>query len=195
MKKIGLLVLALVIIVASLGIAYATWNSDVTINGSVATGNVLVGIASSDATANYNGYGEVVAGSGWYNGMNEAIINAYPGASYTLTARLGNQGSLPVKFTANVDSVIDASGIIAGTAGADGSSYYTTYRATITKGSDVYGPYTGWAATNAKLGEITVGAGEEVDITINMTLSTNLPETAESKSATVTVTATGTLAY
>jgi predicted ribosomally synthesized peptide with SipW-like signal peptide len=44
MKKLGLLMLVLILALGALGIGYAKWSDTVTITGNVATGNVAVGI-------------------------------------------------------------------------------------------------------------------------------------------------------
>ncbi len=45
MKKIGLLCLALVLALGALGISYATWSDNVTIEQTVKTGEFKVGVA------------------------------------------------------------------------------------------------------------------------------------------------------
>jgi hypothetical protein len=44
MKKVGFLALAIVTVLATLGIGFSMWSQTVTVNGSVTTGNVLFGI-------------------------------------------------------------------------------------------------------------------------------------------------------
>ena len=48
MKKIGLLVLALVFALGALGVGYAHWSDEVYIDGIVETGEVLIGFVSQD---------------------------------------------------------------------------------------------------------------------------------------------------
>jgi len=113
MKKLGLLVLVLVLALASLGIGYAAWSSSVTINGTVETGTVLVGVvdAGSEGTVTYG----TPLGGGWYNAETITVSNAYPGAAYDYNIRIGNEGTVPVNFTSSLtgftgtaDTLIDA---------------------------------------------------------------------------------------
>jgi len=51
MKKIGLLILALVLALGALGVGYASWTDTITINGSVSTGDVCLCITQTGAHA------------------------------------------------------------------------------------------------------------------------------------------------
>jgi hypothetical protein len=59
MKKIGFIAIALVTVLATLGIGFSMWSQTVTVSGTVNTGNLLVGIRSNgfttDAPPNYLG--------------------------------------------------------------------------------------------------------------------------------------------
>jgi hypothetical protein len=68
MKKVGFLVLALVLVLGTMGVGFSMWSQKVTITGTVGTGNLLVGIRngqfSTDPPPNYTGYsGNVFAGN------------------------------------------------------------------------------------------------------------------------------------
>jgi predicted ribosomally synthesized peptide with SipW-like signal peptide len=71
MRKVGLIALALVLALGSLGVGYAMWSDTVTINGSVTTGNVDLDIVGVSSTYIYkvvdditNESGEVVEAKG-----------------------------------------------------------------------------------------------------------------------------------
>jgi len=50
MKRIGLLALALILALGALGVGYATWNATTTVEGTVTTGKVQVGIRDTGTT-------------------------------------------------------------------------------------------------------------------------------------------------
>jgi len=50
MKKIGLLVLSLVVVLGTLGVGYSMWTQQVTINGTVNTGNIQLAIRDNGVT-------------------------------------------------------------------------------------------------------------------------------------------------
>jgi hypothetical protein len=84
MKKIGLLALALVLALGTLGVAYAMWWDDLTISGSISTNTVSIGFTEFDCTEKY----ECPVGSGvFYNGEYEGkdvatVTCGYGGGSY-----------------------------------------------------------------------------------------------------------------
>lgn len=52
MKRIGLLCLAIVLALGTLGIGYAMWSDEVTIEGTVDTGTLRIGIIKAEASSN-----------------------------------------------------------------------------------------------------------------------------------------------
>jgi hypothetical protein len=60
MKKIGFVILALVLVLGTMGVGYAMWSQTMTVNGNVNTGNVCLKfvpmLRSSDPGPNYMGY-------------------------------------------------------------------------------------------------------------------------------------------
>ncbi len=70
MKKIGLLVLVLVIALGSLGVAYARWSDTVTINGPITTGKVCI---EWDAIQEYTDV--CPYGNPWYKGPGQGDEN------------------------------------------------------------------------------------------------------------------------
>jgi hypothetical protein len=82
MKKLGFLILALVLVMGTMGVGYSMWTQTIKVNGTVSTGNVswefVPTETSLDPGPNYTGYGgNVYAGSlDWTiaNGMNPTTI-------------------------------------------------------------------------------------------------------------------------
>jgi len=126
MKKIGLLVLMLVIVLGSLGVGYAKWTDTVTINGTVNTGNVKIGIvdkgvvdtgADPQCGVGVNQEGKDVAQTistnlgevkcycppvgevrqSYYGSVEEDFTHVYPWYKSGFTVWLGNCGTVPVK--------------------------------------------------------------------------------------------------
>lgn len=46
MKKIGFVILALVLVLGTMGLGYAMWSQTITINGNVNTGNVTLTVSN-----------------------------------------------------------------------------------------------------------------------------------------------------
>jgi predicted ribosomally synthesized peptide with SipW-like signal peptide len=125
MKKIGLLLLALVIALGALGVGYAKWTDTVTINGTVNTGTLILGvkdIGTNDAKGTLDtlcapvpgvavgqerkdvgsfdsANGTVKAGcDGYYADITETLTNVYPGYYGESTIELKNCGTVPLKI-------------------------------------------------------------------------------------------------
>lgn len=67
MKRIGLVTLAMVLALGSLGIAYAAWTDDITIEGTVNTGNLDLNVVDYSCSAIYKNMSDdsLVAWHGW----------------------------------------------------------------------------------------------------------------------------------
>jgi hypothetical protein len=133
MKKIGLLCLALVLALGTLGIGYATWSANVTIEQTIETGSLTVGVR--DVGTNDDEVGDTGADPGqpegknvascnstnvvgteiclkgqtqYYTKVEEVITNAYPCYSCNITYEFANCGTIPTKLKDWVTTV-DAS--------------------------------------------------------------------------------------
>ncbi len=71
MKKIGLISLALVLALGALGVAYAAWTDQVTIEGTVETGKLELTVKKYSGTWAYKNLdtSEVIVHTGWANGL------------------------------------------------------------------------------------------------------------------------------
>jgi hypothetical protein len=123
MKKIGLLCLALVLALGTLGIGYATWSANVTIEQTVKTGDLMVGVVdvgtndegeSDDpgtvgtddpkhvATCNSTNHdlicGCVCGETQYYEKVVETITNGYPCYTCNTTIQFASCGSIPAKL-------------------------------------------------------------------------------------------------
>jgi len=118
MKKVGLLILVLVIALGALGVGYAKWSDTVTVSGTISTGSVSIGIkdagvgdtgADPDFAPGVNSEGKNVAShvstngsqigtTGWYENITETISNAYPWYASSTTIEIMNLGTIPVKI-------------------------------------------------------------------------------------------------
>jgi hypothetical protein len=123
MKKIGLLCLALVLALGTLGIGYATWSANVTIEQTIETGSLIVGVR--DVGTNDDEVGDTGADPGqpegknvascnstnvvgteiclkgqtqYYTEVEEVIENAYPCYSCNITYEFANCGTIPAKL-------------------------------------------------------------------------------------------------
>jgi hypothetical protein len=184
MKKIGFIVLAIVLAIGLLGVAYAQWISTFTVNGSVQMGTVVVGVYDdgSQGTPDYSGFGPV--GNGYYAGVNESFTNAYPEETLTFHIWLGNLGTLPVKFEMAVTDPGNSFGIFAGH-----SLSGTVGGVTITDDTDL-------SKVNAALaGLAATDQGGHVDVNLTMKLGSDTDidqQTFQGQTGTLQVTVTGT---
>jgi predicted ribosomally synthesized peptide with SipW-like signal peptide len=122
MKKIGLLLLALVIALGALGVGYAKWTDSVNIVGQVNTGTLILGIADagtndSGTTADpnclpgvntegknvasaesTNDGSQVTACAGYYKSITETFKNVYPYYSPGVKIQIASCGTVPIKI-------------------------------------------------------------------------------------------------
>jgi hypothetical protein len=133
MKKIGLLCLALVLALGTLGVGYAMWSDTVVIDQTVQTGTVEVGVFGVtnyteekdvlDLELTHGDFkfkklvdpvpGASLFGPGTYNfyeSVTVAISNLYPSLSVLEDFVIGNAGSVPVKLQVGLN-VTDPDGV------------------------------------------------------------------------------------
>jgi hypothetical protein len=97
MKKLGLLVMVLVLVVASLGVGYALWSEQLSINSSVTTGDLNVifdGGSASVLDSNGDPIGTITPNAGRKTAT-LTITHAYPGATCSVPIILKNVGTIP----------------------------------------------------------------------------------------------------
>jgi len=131
MKKIGLLCLALVLALGTLGVGYAMWSDEVTIEGTVDTASLTIGFqelilaegaeAEGKDVGSITGYMDVLKGEHWvgelgvYMPLYDKIIvtlnNAYPCYWGHITFTVANGGTIPAVITGI--SLSDPSGELA----------------------------------------------------------------------------------
>jgi hypothetical protein len=105
MKKIGFIVLALVLALGAIGAGYAAWSQSFTIGGTVDTGTYVLSIAQTPA-ASVTPVQNVatcsvgtVTSTGNGAGFSINIANGFPGLTYTIPYVISNTGSIPAKVT------------------------------------------------------------------------------------------------
>ncbi|WP_027717940.1 hypothetical protein [Desulfovirgula thermocuniculi] len=108
MKKAKFAALLLVLAFALMGAAFAAWTETLNINGSVATGNLDVAFSSAtsndpqgtnDPDQNYDVGVTTATISDDQNTLTITAANTYPGYTATVTYKVKNTGSIPVKLT------------------------------------------------------------------------------------------------
>ena len=115
MKKIGLIVLALVVALGALGAGYAAWTDALTITGTVNTGYVEIGIREmGNDMGTGNGVAAIVyenvgaeikdlnqtgENTGYYKGISYTVNNAYPDFADEFSFDVKNIGTIPVKIS------------------------------------------------------------------------------------------------
>jgi hypothetical protein len=104
MKKLGLILLVVIMALGALGAAYAYWSQPLYVNGNVTAGTVAAqfygtGVpAPSDAATTAKSGTSVAYSSyngGTYNVMTITVPNAYPGMTVTVPFQVYNSGTLP----------------------------------------------------------------------------------------------------
>jgi predicted ribosomally synthesized peptide with SipW-like signal peptide len=135
MKKVGLLILALVIALGALGVGYAKWTDTVMINGSVQSGSILLGIndrGTNDPLGTFDkqcapgrnperkDVGSMVSTNvgdslftldeiQFYKSIDETFTNVYPWYSARTVIRVANGGTVPVKIENIIFSGLNSS--------------------------------------------------------------------------------------
>ncbi len=101
MRRIGLLTMALVLALGSLGVAYAAWTDEITIEGTVNTGSVELNVVDYSGSAIYKDLetDEMVSWHGWMGDDPYADdANYWPVASASARAGEGDEADIVVSF-------------------------------------------------------------------------------------------------
>lgn len=134
MKKIGLISLALVLALASLGVGYAMWSDTVYIEQTVETGTVSIGFSKISTDEPFGEFEDKDVGSidGWLTGTIKGTVdyagvptdvyekaevlmeNAYPCYQTAVFIDVANVGTIPVYISSMDISMVevDGSGIV-----------------------------------------------------------------------------------
>lgn len=129
MKKVGLIVIALVLVLGSLGVGYALWTQTINVNGTVLTGDLKAEFAGTDiATGSpfIDAYNLVTYTTSGNNSgtLTVTLKNAYPGMVATIPIVIHNNGSIPIGGIAPLSTLsnlpTDSSVVVNGTALTDG---------------------------------------------------------------------------
>ena len=130
MKKIGLISLALVLALASLGVGYAMWSDTVYIEQTVETGTVSIGFSKISAAEPFGEFEGKEVGSidGWLTGAIKGTVdytgvptnvyesaevlmeNAYPSYQTAVFIDVANVGTIPIYISDMVFSMVEVDG-------------------------------------------------------------------------------------
>ena len=107
MKKVGLLILALVIALGALGAGYAYWTQNLYVNTTVNTGKLEATINDVVVQApNPDPYGaEVTTSIVGIDTLNIVANNVYPGFSKIINFQIKNTGTIPLYITPEVSAI------------------------------------------------------------------------------------------
>jgi hypothetical protein len=98
MKKIGFIVLAVVLALGAMGAGYAAWAQNLTVSASVASGIFDTQLVNVAAVADTHGVATLsVSGAGPAHSVTVTAANLYPGASEQVTFKINNPGTIPAK--------------------------------------------------------------------------------------------------
>jgi hypothetical protein len=106
-KKIGFIVLALVVVLGSLGAGYAAWQENVVISGQVSTGDLkpifILGTASDTDGGSYSSISSSLETP---QKMIVTVTNGFPDVNYKINNfAVKNDGTMPMKlYSLNINS-------------------------------------------------------------------------------------------
>jgi predicted ribosomally synthesized peptide with SipW-like signal peptide len=102
MKKIGFLIIALILVLGTLGVGYAAWSQTLTINGQVSTGTYNIIFSSATATADPHSVATLIGPTiaGGSHSFDVAVGNAYPNFVQVVNFVVKNTGTVPAKLGA-----------------------------------------------------------------------------------------------
>jgi len=103
MRKVGIIIIALVLVLGALGVGYAQWSHTITVNATVNTGTASAIFSNSLMTTNADNFGDNITyataepyGDGTILAV--TVYHAYPGVKITdLPYYVKNVGDVPIK--------------------------------------------------------------------------------------------------
>jgi predicted ribosomally synthesized peptide with SipW-like signal peptide len=119
MKKIGLILIAMVVALGALGAGYAYWTQTINVTGYVQTGDLNAQFAASDVVDQWVDSPNLVAYYSTLGNGSEALTvtikNAYPGMVATIPVVIKNNGTIPIgniKGTPNLSALPPGSTVV-----------------------------------------------------------------------------------
>lgn len=100
-KKVGLIVLVVVLALGALGVGYAVWSQDLTITAQVNTGSFDTKLVDVSATGDANEVATVAVDTSDTSGHTiiVTITNGYPGFSTAVSFSINDPGAVPAEVT------------------------------------------------------------------------------------------------
>jgi hypothetical protein len=111
-KKLGILVLCLVLALGVIGVGYAAWSTSLSIQGNVATGTLSATIGPNGAPTSSQAYATINTTGSTSTNLVVNIANAAPGNVFTVYWIVTNTGTIPANITlaAPVVAVVSGAG-------------------------------------------------------------------------------------
>jgi hypothetical protein len=98
MKKIGFIILALVIAMGAMGASYAGWSKQLNVGGTIQTGNFDIQFDTPDP-GSQDSLAYITLDSHSTDSFELTLHNAYPGFERGVTYNIVNNSTVPVKFS------------------------------------------------------------------------------------------------
>jgi len=189
MKKIGLLVLAVVLALGLVGAAFAAWDSSATVVVNDTMGTVQVGVQAVSGCVN-TGSMLASAYSGWYPTVTQNVTNAAPGDVINCTFVIANTGTLPVTLSiigTAITSTDGGSGIL-----SDASNNVVYTESGAFSGTQSGSAPTTFASFVSAMAQ-PLAPGASVTVAVKLTLDSTMSQSLQGLNASSGFTVLGTL--